>query len=226
MRNPIQFDHLSVLGSNLLEPAFDLINILWASNPTRPNRMQSSIVEHSYSASIILLCAAAVESCIRRIQYFHKDGTRSALEYAEKAFSDFSTMRHLCEVFTVRDSIAHNHLWLSSATLSPPNSVRLNRTELVPGFGNKRFMSVLNKKTYKTKVLRINLRPTSLCRRDVSKVLELTSTFLLYLENKDPAHASIITGRYFSLGTEHHTLPEAVAIIEKRWHTASARRRA
>jgi hypothetical protein len=158
----------------------------------------------------------------RRIQYFRKDDTWIALKYAENAFPDCPYLKHLSEVFTVRDLIAHNHLWLSSVTLSPPNSVRLNRTGLVPGSGDKRFKSILNKKTYKTKVLKLNLRPTSLCRRDVSTVLTVTSNVLFYLESKDPAHASIVTGRYYSLGTGHHKLPEAVAIIDKRWRTASA----
>ena len=226
MSNPIQFDHLSVLASNLLDPAFDLINILQASNPSRPNRMQSSIVEHTYSASIILLCTTAIESSIRRIQYFHKDDTWTALRYAESAFPDCPYLQHLAEVFTVRDAIAHNHLWLTSVIRSRPNSVRLNKTELVPGSGDKRFQSVLNKKTYKTKILKLNLRPTSLCRRDVSTVLAVTSNVLFYLERKDPSHASTVTGRYYSLGTEHYKLPEAVAIVNKRWRTASARRRA
>jgi hypothetical protein len=226
MTNPVKFKVISVLGSNLLEPTFDLINMLQRIDPTTPNKMQSSVVEHTYSAAIILLCATSIESCIRRIQYLHKDRTWNLFEYAEAAFSDYDHLDHLNELLAVRDSIAHNHLWLSTVLFTPPDGFSRLRTKRVPGSGDKRLNAVLNSRTRRTKILRLNLRPTSLSRLDVSIILKVASDFLFYLETKDPAHAPIVTGRYYLLGSQHYKLPDAVAEVGKKWRTAYPRRRA
>jgi hypothetical protein len=218
MPQPFEFSHLSVIGVNFLEPAFDLINHLEGRKPSAPNDLQSSIVEHAYSSSIILLTVVALESSIRRLKYFAKDTTKNILEYAEKSYSDFSRLIDLVEVFALRDAIVHSHLWLTETEMTPPSIVIVTSRTLTPGFGDKRFASVLDPNTHRTRSLGLNLSPTSVSRNDVCIVLRFAVDFLTYLETKDPSKVSM-TSRYYQLGQKHFTLGEAITAIESKWRT-------
>src|SRR5438046_3145896 len=63
---------ISVIGTQLYQPIADLISKLVAQHYQRPDRVTSSYYEGGYSAAVILLLAASLESLIQRDRYFYR----------------------------------------------------------------------------------------------------------------------------------------------------------
>jgi hypothetical protein len=74
------FGYVSVIGFSLLEAMVDLVGRLEANPPIPPNEVQPSQLENGYSAGIIVLAAAVVESALNRTRYVRGDGLAVARE--------------------------------------------------------------------------------------------------------------------------------------------------
>ena len=55
-------NYVSVLFVNLLQPVFDLFNLLEQCDPKGPNEVQPGGPENGYAVSVIVLAALIVES--------------------------------------------------------------------------------------------------------------------------------------------------------------------
>jgi hypothetical protein len=192
-------EYISNIGSGYLHPISRLLETLNRLNPTDPNEVQSSVIEHSYSAAIIILAVLLVESTTNLFQSIQTGKPLRPVEYVKKTYPSSGFDEILTEIFVVRDVIAHGHIWKAQFYHDEQADMKLISADLQEGYGDKKFKIVLNQEERKTHKLGINLFPTKLCREDVMLVLKNITNFLLFLEEKDPRYRGI-SEQYVSYG--------------------------
>ncbi len=127
---------ISVIGMQFYQPIADLISKLVGRPYQRPDRVGSNYYEGGYAAAIILLLVAAVESLIQRDRYFYRIAKLSpkpsnvASDYSKSVLC-YRRHRHLEELFEVRNSIAHNHLWEIEFTTSSEGGRQHRQSQVV-----------------------------------------------------------------------------------------------
>ncbi len=131
---------ISVIGSRLYQPIADLIERLVAHPYQAPDRVSSNYFEAGYSSAIILLLAATVESLVQRDRYFYRrkvPGSNPSSTVSEHMRIILRYRRHaqLDELFEVRNSVAHNHLWEIDFANPAAGGRRHQRSSLVPMLG-------------------------------------------------------------------------------------------
>ena len=108
-------DVITVVGSAYFQPIADMIESLLRRPAPATYPAGTSHRENGYSASIIVLLVALLESYTARLR-FTRNGD---LEAAGKAtpellaayFPDLPTREELVEVFLLRNLVVHNHIW-------------------------------------------------------------------------------------------------------------------
>jgi len=88
------------------------------------------------------------------------------------------------ELFEVRNSVAHNHLWEIEFTTPPEGGRQHKRSHVVAGTHRLRTVPPLTTRIPRTQRLRLNLQPGRLDRTDVAKALEASLHFLAYLSKR------------------------------------------
>jgi hypothetical protein len=176
---------LSILGSGYLQPIADLVDRSLRWQATKPNAVNALYYDNIYSASIVLLLAAMVESYAVRLRYFRGPAPRNrgstVATYIKHVFPDFRLVKALTEVFVLRDAIFHNHLWTVEFTWRP---TLLTAASLVPNREDTKFRATVNMRTRRTRALRLHVVPTRVDRRDTLKVLDTVWKAMLFLEGK------------------------------------------
>jgi len=180
---------VSILGSSYFQPIANLIDH-WLERPHhRPNRVQSGYYEHGYAASVILLLVAMFESYVMRLRYVQGSKVPSTARNAlDVVFSLFTRLRHrkaLIDVYVLRDSIFHNHLWEIEFSWAGSPSMVLHRASKHPASGDKKYTARVNPQTRRTKALGVNVVPTRIDRRDVLKTFETVWKTLLLFETQN-----------------------------------------
>jgi hypothetical protein len=98
----------------------------------------------------------------------------------------------LTEVFLIRNVLVHNHIWhldvsdfdnLGSPTLSTPKELGFNT--------NKHYEQIVNLETRTTRLLDLNINPTSVDRTDVRKVFNLIWSTLKFMESQNYSHTPL-----------------------------------
>lgn len=69
-------NYVSVLLVHLLQPIFDLFELLEQSDPKGPNEVQAGMLENGYAVSVIILSALVVESALNRTRYVRNEHQR------------------------------------------------------------------------------------------------------------------------------------------------------
>lgn len=180
---------ISVIGTQFYQPIADLISKLIARPYRFPDRVGSSYYEGGYSASVIVLLAASMESLIQRDRYFYRlekptsKPSNNASEYS-KSILRYRRHGHMEELFEVRNSVAHNHLWEIEFTTPPEGGRQHKRSHVVAGTHRLRTVPPLTTRIPRTQRLRLNLQPGRLDRTDVAKALEASLHFLAYLSKR------------------------------------------
>lgn len=189
--------YLTVIGSNLLDPIAALLDRLDAIDSRGPNQVQASVRENGYAVSIILLAAVMLESLLGRVQWILQQNMpqkgktekpkrdRRILDFIETNYPTFYTT--MLEIIVVRDVIAHGHLWEARIVDNDTEGLRLISASIVDGYGDEKFRKVIDSQTRLTKVLRLNLFPTRICRADALTVLSHICGFLKHLEMENRA---------------------------------------
>lgn len=179
---------ISVIGTQFYQPIADLISKLVSRRYQQPDRVGSNYYEGGYSAAIILLLAAAVESLIQRDRYFYRIANPSsrlsniASDYS-KSVLRYRRHRHLEELFDVRNSIAHNHLWEIEFTIPSKGGRQHRQSQVVSGTHRLRVVPPSTARIPRTKRLRLNLQPGRLDRTDVVKALAACLHFFSHLSS-------------------------------------------
>jgi|GEM_PF-2878431 len=176
--------YISVLGSSLINPIVTLFNELeeFSFRDTEDSPVKK---ENGYSVSIIVLCAILLESGVNRLIYNDRVYDKVEVDFGKarkylESYIESNNLREelhddFMEIMAVRDSIAHNHLWLQ--TLDQEN-YQIKESELFNGFGNKNFWNVTDKRSKKTKRNAINVIPDQIGKRDSSIVFVKTYNIL------------------------------------------------
>src|SRR5436309_13068237 len=107
-----QHDYVSAVFFHLLQPIADLCERMLQLNSGEPNEVQAAPRENGYAVSIIALAAFLLEGACGRARYVSASDSKRAL--AADTFRDLgedNTADKIEEIFVVRDTIAHAHLW-------------------------------------------------------------------------------------------------------------------
>jgi len=191
MNDEKQFGYVSVIGFSYLYPLIDLLESLLALKGT-PNEVQASSKENGYASAIIVLCVLVVESAIARAKYDMKvDIPKSALQFMELHFPNYSGLSVLKELFVARDAIVHNHLWQATITWTPDRHMKLGAAEKWEGSGDAKLESVMDPETRKTRLLGINLFPTRIARDDALTVIKKSAEILQFIEENASRYVNV-----------------------------------
>lgn len=130
-----------------------------------------------------------MESLIQRDRYFHRlekptsKPSNNASEYS-KSILRYRMYGHLEELFEVRNSVAHNHLWEIEFATPPEGGRQHKRTQVVAGTHRLRTVPPLTTRIPRTQRLHQNLQPCRLDRTDVAKALAASLHFLAFLSKR------------------------------------------
>ena len=187
--------YVSIIGMRLLNPIITLLETLDSLNPKGPNEVHASEFENGYSASIIVLSVLLIESFTNRTQYVRGDKKLlDPLSFVKKIYSSSGFLEQLEELFVLRDAIAHNHIWDAEFYWDEKLGMRLVSAQPRDEYsGDKKFKKVRDLKNRTTRILKLNLFPTRICRSDAITVLKKAVEFLLFLENQDNNYVYLST---------------------------------
>ncbi len=161
---------VTVIGTHLFVPIAHLVDHMLSRPLLRSDRVSSNYHEGGYAASIILLLVAAVESMVARDRYFNKKALgKEGLPVPEymKEVHRFRGYQRLSELFVLRDAIAHSHCWVLDYQWSEGKKRKLTSATRVTWSGNRRLEKRMNPGTFRTKLLRANVIPDRMDRKDV-----------------------------------------------------------
>lgn len=189
---------ISVIGTRFYQPIADLISKIIARPYQKPDHVGSDYYEGGYTASVILLLAASVESLIQRDRYFYRIANPASKvsnvvgEYS-KAILRYRRHRYLEELFEVRNSIAHNHIWEIEFASPPAGGRQHKRSQVVSGTHRLSAVPPPTTRIPRTQRLRLNLQPGRLDRTDVAKALSTCLHFLTHLSKRGQRPISLTT---------------------------------
>jgi hypothetical protein len=170
-------EYSSIGYSLVCGPILELCEKLFKRKFEKTSKIKTSVIEHSYSASIIILCAVVVESYLNKKDIIEKDEVSTeTIGERIKVFKS-SLQNKLQDLFIVRNSIVHNYIWETQYSYGKKLQEKNIETLIKKGCGNKAFEQSVNKKTGKTISLNLNIIPTKLCKEDVLSALKVTSDF-------------------------------------------------
>lgn len=177
---------VSILGSSYFQPIANLIERWKVFTPHRPNKVQSGYYEHGYATSVILLLVAMFESYVVRLRFVQGSKVPATARTAlDVVFAVFPRLRHrkaLIDVYVLRDSIFHNHLWEIEYSWGGSPTMVMHAASKHPAFGDKKYAARVNPATRRTRALGVNVVPTRVDRRDVLKVFDTIWKTLLIFE--------------------------------------------
>ena len=100
----------------------------------------------------------------------------------------------LSELFILRDAIVHNHVWKLCYVLRPQGGRRLVSALRVSWSGNQRLRERLNPKDLRTKLLRANVIPMRMNRKDVLKAFDVALGVFTFLSKRGAKPVKITEG--------------------------------
>lgn len=180
---------ISILGSSYFQPIANLVERWKAFTPHRANKVQSGFYEHGYASSVILLLVAAFESYVVRLRFVQGSKVPATARTAlDVVFAVFPRLRHkkaLTDVYVLRDSIFHNHLWEIEYSWGSSPSMVMHAAAKHPAFGDRKYAARVNPMTRRTRALGVHVVPTRVDRSDVLKVFNTIWKTLLLFEAQD-----------------------------------------
>jgi len=177
-------NYVSVLFVNLLQPIFDLFELLEQSDPKGPNEVQAGMLENGYAVSVIVLSALVVESALNRTRYVRNEPQRESAVDTLKRLGAGDVAHDIEEVFVLRDIIAHNHIWT--------DAMRWDDS----------FNRVVDSKTRATRRLHLDAFPNRIHRATAIAVLKKTVEALKFLEGLDRRYVYLSQPWHVTRGKE------------------------
>lgn len=178
MTRPAIPDVISVVGFSYLQPITDLLENLLKRPLLGEGPAGVSMHENGYSSSIVMLLVALLESFTTRVRFVRSSecipGNKSTPELLSEYFPSLQTKDELIEIFLIRNVLAHNHIWHLDVSDFDNIGAPIIATPQELGFHtNKHYGQVVNVQTRKTRLLELNMSPTSVDRSDVRKVFDV-----------------------------------------------------
>jgi hypothetical protein len=192
-------EYLSIIGSNWLHPTVKLLEGLNEFEIKKKNSVQTSPLENGYSVAIIILTVLMLESYLNRLKIAKIDEGKdlsniNIRQIFRSFFKNEEIANKLDELFVIRDTISHNHVWQANITWDKNGSlVFVSNPELIGDniYGNKLYRKVINTKTRTSKLLKLNLFPTKIGKDDSIKVIINAYEILKFIENENKQYCYI-----------------------------------
>lgn len=179
---------ISCVGTSFIPPIYILYKKLSEYNFQEVSEpIRRSSIENGYSVSIIVLGILMLESLIARLKYFSRSKFKKEPSYIffEKRYKDRELSQKIRELYTIRHSIAHNHIWGNSYNWNQNFSKTNPYTRwLKKSFRSNHILNTVNIKNKKTIALGLNIIPTYIGVRDMKIVLKTVNEILLFLEKR------------------------------------------
>lgn len=194
-------EYIELLVIDLLERAFDV----YKRRSYKGRHRLVSILENTFSTAGILLTVVAIEGWANRIQYLLKDRSRPPRPsvFLSKTFKKHKTgfpeenfLKLTDEVFSLRDVIAHNHIFELAVTKNASYDLLSQRQKLLPQYGDPKLIANVNKYNRKTHFWRLNTQPSKIGFEDLFKVLAYHDLFV-HLSKMVLGTGFVSTGGYY-----------------------------
>ena len=169
--------YITILAGHFEQPLADLVATLSACKRDTefPSIPTSREIDYSIVSTVLLVMM--FESYVSRIRYFDKSSKnrRDVLSYLALIPGFHAQHRRLLEVYILRDAIAHNHVlefeqkWKEDS--APYNTnFQLDRSwqAWTKKYGQR--VKLRKRKPPITKLLKLNVMPTQICKDDVRVV--------------------------------------------------------
>lgn len=204
---------ITVIGANFLDfVVWDLVKgsfLTYCNTNFSNKRFQTPMPEHSRAAAAIVLSVLGIEAYRNRVYCLEKrevcsSVSNSLCDMITEKSSNFPARKLkdlLEEVFVVRDVIVHNHIYEVTVTYQGFN-IKGHRQRLLQGrTDDLKYKRHVNKRTKKTKLLKLNVQPTKISFEDIFKVLLVVDLTIKIMQQVFgggyvPFHVSHKIGRY------------------------------
>lgn len=178
---------ISCIGTSYVQPIVDLYEKMYSFNYSGRNEIKVSSRENGYAVSIIIITISMIESAINRMKYDDNKNENDNLSFSKKFFDGNNELIDgLTEIYIIRDSILHNHIWEFTIEYSYKNfEEKILKQKLIKGYGDKKYEQYVDKEIIMTKHLKLNVNPIKIGKYDVSKVFKYLYNFLKFLDKKN-----------------------------------------
>jgi len=194
----ISESYVSIVGDSYLLPIADLSETLFSHASLSQNEVQASSWENGYSASLCILTIAWFESYTMRVRYLNRTSGHTTIKppvsFLKALYPDLPIFDELVEIFVLRDTLIHNHLWMIQFSWNESVGMKLHEADKDAFSGDKKYAQYVDPVTRKTKKLGLNVVPTKVCNTDFKIVLKMIWRGLLFIQEKDPSHFGIKNG--------------------------------
>jgi hypothetical protein len=182
-------DFVSSLGYALKWPLYSLLERLLEAPHAPSGSSFTNPVENGFATASVILTVVVLESAIGRAHYILRarpageNDRLLVLPYFETLIDERGTTAAVREVFSLRDALVHNHLWIQgiSAETFEPTSLPSFLSEW---YGDRKYYEAVNVQAGRTKQLGLNVNPTSVDTGDVRRVLRAVADAGMALEMK------------------------------------------
>lgn len=198
MSNQAIPDVISIVGSAYLQPIADLLEKLLNEPLARQGGAGPGLHENGYSAAIIILLMAVLESYTSRVRFTRRSEAvstnLSTPDLLGEYYPELPTKSELIESFLCRNVVAHNHVWhldvsafrtLGAPTLATPQELGFQT--------NKHYQDVVDVQSRRTKILGLNINPIAVDRTDVRKVFSVVWRTLKHMNEKSFSDTPLAT---------------------------------
>lgn len=189
--------YVTVIGLGLVQPMLALVEKLESWPPAVPNEVQTANRENGFSVSIVVLAAGLFESAINRTAYVRTERIgRAWPDYFKQISTNAAVADQLEEVHATRNLILHSHLWEAKYIWDEEKGMQFTEPpRLRAGYGDNRHGRVIDPVTRKSRILKLNMFPSRIWRRDAYLVIKTVQEGVAELERMD--------NRYFPLSNFH-----------------------
>ena len=182
-------DVITVVGSAYFQPIADLIETLLSRPAPAAYPAGTSGRENGYSASIIVLLVALLESYTARLRFTRNGDLETAgkatPELLAEYFPDLPKREELVEVFLLRNLVVHNHIWhLDVSDFEAAGACTLATPKELGFQTNKHYDAVVDVAGRRTRKLGLHASPTSVDRSDAKVVFEVVWNTLTFMKSK------------------------------------------
>ncbi len=194
----MKIEAISILAGHYEQPIADLVFKLAACKRDEEYPLLATYHEVSYSVAIAVLLVMMFESYVARIQYrdINSKQRGSALKYLESVPNFKRRLLRLKEVFILRDAIAHNHVhaydqrWNKAGK---PTKANFDLNDAWQANSAKYRSRVVRSRRSppRTKLLRLNVSPSLICRDDVRQVFLEVHSALAWLHKNGHLDLSV-----------------------------------
>jgi len=202
---------ISCIGISYIQPILDLYWKLSHTKFSGNSKIRVSSNENGYSASIVSLTAFCIESLLNNLKYHKKAHDRFVLEFFKREYSSYSDLaENLNELFTLRNVIAHNHIWKMEYDFDD-NYTEVNiEKELQNGYGNQAFHNTIDSNNKVTKKLRLRIIPTRVGLKEAKQSILILKQFSDFLDEQKLRY---ISNPHFKYIKKMRSFEEIINII-------------